>query len=194
MIARALVSAVVVAFAVAGVAACTDESSPTTSADGTSEHAPASTPPTAPGRDVSEELLAYDQPEPIASTSGDLETSFGQRPVTLEILQLRSTPTGTVLTWRLKVAKSTGHDIDRLDWINQPRLIDPAAKEAYLVDTAGHPFADEGRREITVSTGDSFAGPGLATQQGLYPPLPKDLTEVRVSMPGLDPVTVPVTR
>lgn len=149
----------------------------------------------APGRDISADLLAYQQPEPIASTSGDLETYFGKEAVTLEILELRSTPTGTVLTYRLMADKTTVHDIDRRAWAEQPRLVDSGAGQAYLVATAGHPDHEgEGLAEVTLSTGDNATGPSAPTQQGLYSTLPDSLAEVEVSMPGLEPVAVPVTR
>ncbi len=146
-----------------------------------------------PGRNVSSDLFAYEQPEPIASTSGNLKTRFGEKPVTLEILELRSIPTGTRLTYRLTADKRTVHGISGRVWAKQPRLIDQTTNQAYLVFTAGHPDSDKGRTEIALITGDGSTGPGKPIQEGLYPTLPENLTEIDVTMPGLKPTKVPIT-
>ncbi len=147
----------------------------------------------APGRNVSSDLFAYEQPEPIASTSGNLKSSQGTHQVTLEILELRSTPTGTRLTYRLTADKRAAHGITRFTWSKQPRLVDQDTNQAYLVLTTGHPDSDKGRTEISLITGDGSTGPGEPTQEGIYPTLPENLTEIDVTMPGLEPTTVPIT-
>ncbi|PIE26839.1 MAG: hypothetical protein CSA58_07365, partial [Micrococcales bacterium] len=148
----------------------------------------------APGRNVSSDLFTYEQPEPIASTSGDLKTSYWSEPVTLEILELRSTPTATRLTYRLTADQSTVHGVNGHMWAEQPRLIDQDTNQAYLVLTTGHPDSDKGRIEIALITGDNATGRAAPPQEGLYPTLPENLTEIDVTMPGLKPTTVPITR
>ncbi len=168
--------------------ACTNDQTPKPNGDQTT------TAPQAPGHDISSDILAYQQPEPIASTSGNLKTHLGSDLVTLEILELHSTPAGTRLTYRLSAEEFTLHGIDRFAWADQPRLIDRDTNQAYLVGTAGHPDSDKGRTEITLSTGDNATGPSTPTQEGIYPTLPENLTEIDVTMPGLKPTTVPITR
>ncbi len=184
-----LLTASVIAGAIAFTAtACTNGQAPEPNGDQTP------TAEEAPGRNVSSDLFAYEQPEPIASTSGKLKTHLGSDLVTLEILELRSTPTGTLLTYRLAADKTTMHGIDGFVWAEQPRLIDQDTNQAYLVGTAGHPDSDKGRIEIALVTGDNATGPGAPIQQGFYPTLPENLTEIDVTMPGLEPTTVPITR
>ncbi len=158
----------------------TTVSAPTTSSD-------------APGHDVSAKILKVSQRDPIATGKGTLTTSTSKDEVTLEILELRATATGTVLTYRIRSEAFTS-TINRTTPERLPRLVDRASRTAFLTSTVVRDRDDPKSVPLCVCTGIDTSGSAAPPQQIRYAPLPDSVTQVDVVMTGIPPVAVPVTR
>lgn len=80
-------------------------------------------------------------------------------------------------------------------WYDQPSLQSPGSDEQLQAVTATQPErGNDDEQDICVCTSVRSAGEEPRPQSVVYGPLPEDATEVDVLLPGLDPVTVPVTR
>lgn len=185
------------------LAACSDNSDSSgegTSTGGSGE--PSSSSSSAmPAKDRSEQVFdSYTSPEVLGSASGEvvLARTSSRNPdqVTFEVTGVTVTTDATTLRYQI-----TSDDGDALfgmegqHWFDQPTLHVPDSNVQMQPVTAALP---EGTRDpaevICVCTSVRHAGENPRSQTTMYPPLPADTTEVEVTLPGLDSVTVPVTK
>lgn len=141
--------------------------------------------------DQSAKVLATQLPTVQGTTVGTLRSAGGDaRTVTLNIAEVKATPTGTSLTFWYSGEEMLGAP-GEYSWELAPVLLDRADKTSYdpltFVNDEGdtlclchdHPLVTDTPRPRTI----------------LYPTLPDTVTTIEVRQAGFDePVTVPVTR
>lgn len=142
----------------------------------------------APGTDQSSALFAvHSTPRPVGATSRD-----GRK---LEVLEVRSSASGTRLVFRISSPDTGFTDMDARVWTEHPRLVDGAGSTAYEPVTLTQPaYGDEDEQRLCVCTGQDAVDAEPRPQHVLYEVLPEDVTTVDVEHGDFDPVTVPVTR
>lgn len=181
---------------VVSLAACSDESS---APDGTSSSTSSSAQVTP--QDRSDEVFSgIERPKVLGSATGPVSLGIGHpsidEHVIFEVTGVEVAEDATVLQYQL----TAKNDVEFLGmegeyWFDQPTLQAPGSEAQLQTVTASVPKGQrQGAQERCVCTSVRFAGPDPRSQTALYPALPKDATEVEVTLPGLDPVTVPVSR
>lgn len=185
-----------------GLSACSGDSgspeSSTTdsSGSGSSSHSSDATP-----TDRSKQVFdAYDAPDALGSTSGKVSLGIGggsdEEAVTFEVTDVTATADATILGYQLTADDGdASFGMEGRFWYDQPSLQVPGSDVQLQTVTASVPRGkSQAAQERCVCTSVRFAGEDPRPQTVMYPPLPKDATEVEVRLPGLDPVTVPVDR
>ncbi|MGE9808365.1 hypothetical protein [Janibacter sp. G1551] len=190
-------SATAVVAAAVTLSACSGDETPAdpTSGDQTSTSSSADGSETAGGQDRSDEVIkAYTEPTVLGSISGKAKTPLGTQVLTIDVTGLRTGPTGTVLSYAISTKTSSLPGIGRAEWALQPRLTVKASDAYWNPSTVTAPRKDGTEAELCVCSGTLGAGPVSTPQYAYYPALPDGVDSVAVSLPGLKPVTVPVTR
>ncbi len=192
------ITVVAAVLALGGLTACSDES--TSPSGGTSS---SSASPTAASKDRSEEVFsAYTPTKVIGSTSGTVNLGVGGgnpdvggEKVTFEVTGVTATAESTILHYQLVADMKVDFRIRGEFWSQQPSLRVPGADSSMQSVTAALPGADgKDDLEVCACTAIYSAAEEPRPQSVVYPPLPKDVSEVEVILQALDPVTVPVTR
>lgn len=202
---RTLAAATTAGLLALAVSACSDDNSndsstSTSTSSGSGSPSSSSTSGSTPA-DRSQQIFdAYEPPEVLASTSGDVViglTSAHTRPVKFAVTSVRATKDSTILRYQL--TSTTGSEellgMSGRYWYDMPTLHVPGSDTQLQSVTASVP---EGKRreaqERCVCTSVDSAGTDPRPEMVMYPPLPQDATEVTITFNQLDPVTVPVTR
>ncbi len=180
------------------LAACTGSDSP----DKTNDATTSSESTTAAPKDRSDEVFGgYQQPKVLAKTSGTVNLGRGEgirqfeNDVTFEVTGVKVTPDATILSYQLTAEEEASFGMEGRFWYDQPALQAPGSDSQMQTITATLPERDnEDAQEICVCTSVRAAGEAPRPQTVVYERLPEDATKVKVILPGLDPVTVPVTR
>jgi hypothetical protein len=186
-----LVAAAVAVVVAAGLGACSD--------DGPNRGPQASASATDDGAQKTQELVdriyASTDPAPaVASVSGHLPRV--DWPVTAEIVSVRSSPTGTMLVWRLTASDGQEHRVasgglapegSRLEYTDtrDVRLVDPSSQQYWqasmytrLQDQLKPTYCLCSQLPTTIS--------GQPVElSGEYPSLPSSVTHVDVHVPGV---------
>lgn len=184
------------------LAACSDDSgsSAETSTSGSGEPSGSSSSAMTP-KDRSEQVFdSYTAPEVLGSTSGEVvlarTSSRSPDQVTFEVTGVSVTSDATIL--RYQIISDDGKALYGMEgqyWLDQPTLHVPGSDVQMQSVTAALPEGTRDPAEVTcVCTSVRHAGQDPRSQTTMYPPLPENATEIEVTFPGLDPVTVPVTR
>lgn len=184
------------------LSACSDDSGEgpeTTSTSTTSQDSNES--PTATPQDRSDAVFdAYTAPEVLGSASGQVSMGSNSvsavESVTFAVTHVAATADGTILRYQLTAEDgSAPFGMEGRYWFDQPTLHVPGSDAQLQTVTASLPAGErQGAQERCVCTSIRFAGPDPRSQTALYPALPKGAAKVEVTLPGLDPVTVPVSR
>jgi hypothetical protein len=148
--------------------------------------------------ELSRRYLSPSAAPAIATTKGTIATYGGQAPVQAQILTLSTSASSTVLRWRL-IGEAGG---------GRPRG-EQFAEGGLGADTSGVALVSRGTNQrfapaqvqgtkqgsdCACSLAPRVLGPAGIELSGEYAPLPQTITEIEVQIPGLAPVTVPVTR
>lgn len=153
--------------------------------------------PTPELQDRSKQVLDdVEEPEALGTAEGTVRTARGSEgQVLFEVTEVTATPEATLLRYQLTAQNDTGGLwwVAGRYWFDQPTLQPPGA-ETKLQSVTGAVPVDGNTENRCVCTSVRFAGPDPRSQTTLYPPLPEGAGEVEVTLPGLDPVTVPVSR
>lgn len=183
------------------LAGCSDDSSsPGESTTGGSSEPSSSSSAMTP-QDRSQQVFdSYTAPEVLGSTSGEVvlarTSSRSPDQVTFEVTGVSVTSDATIL--RYQITSDDGDALYGMEgqyWFDQPTLHVPGSDVRMQSVTAALPEGTRDPAEVTcVCTSVRHAGENPRSQTTMYPPLPEDTTEVEVTLPGLDPVTVPVAR
>lgn len=184
------------------LAACSDnsDSSPTdtSSYSGTSDSSTSQSP--APVKDRSSQVFNdAREPQVLGSAAGTVDIGIGSavaEGLTFEVTRLEATTDGTILRYQLTTREGTENlGVEGWQWYEQPTLQVPGSDTRLPPVTASVPGGDfQGAQERCVCTSVRSVGPDPRSQTTMYPSLPKDATKVEVTLPGLDPVTVPISR
>ena len=195
---RILAGCAAVLIAALGLSSCTgngdDGSSPSSDASSDSSEQEDGS-PTA-GSDQSDAVFgAYTAPKPLGSAKSSKAGGFNINS-TLEVLELRDTPEGTVLTYQLTGEKKGTTNIDARSWGQQPHLVDTKGEKAYLPVTVEQgAFESEEAQNLCLCTGIGLFDKQPTPQQVLYESLPDDLDTIDVRMERYEPtITVDVSR
>lgn len=184
-----------------GLTGCTGGDDPDPTSDGTGGDG--GTTASSDLRDRSGEVFgAYEEAEVLGSTSGTVRLGIGKQfrqfeeDVTFEVTEVRATPTTTILRYQLTADDGDAQfGMEGRFWYDQPSLQSPGSDEQLQAVTATQPErGNDDQQDICVCTSVRSAGEEPRPQSVVYGPLPEDAPEVDVLLPGLDPVTVPVTR
>lgn len=184
-----------------GLTGCTGGDDPDPTSDGTGGDG--GTTASSELRDRSGEVFgAYEEAEVLGSTSGTVRLGIGKQfrqfeeDVTFEVTEVRATPTTTILRYQLTADDGDAQfGMEGRFWYDQPSLQSPGSDEQLQAVTATQPErGNDDQQDICVCTSVRSAGEEPRPQSVVYGPLPEDAPEVDVLLPGLDPVTVPVTR
>lgn len=190
---RVLASAALCALALTG---CTNDTEPENGQ--TPTEGPTETTTEDPGpADRSSEILSFTMnEEPLAETSGrwDAQVTVGMtRPeVRMRVYAVDAYPSTTHLTFDVLVTEGGAlSPFLRMYWNDFPRLVIDGEDQAHF---ANQYRIDEGdtpvRGVYSMTTGQHG---DFAPVRSQYPPLPAGTTEVTISTPGLEEMTVPVT-
>lgn len=194
-----LTTAVAALLLTASLAACTDDAKPKPSGDGSSQD---QTSTSAAPADRSDEVFnASKKPKVLASTSGTVNLGVGknirqfEQDVTFEVTGVKATTDSTILSYQLTAKDDVSFGMQGRYWYDQPALRVAGTTTRLQSVTAALP---EGKRDDAedrcVCTSVAGAGEDPRPQTVLYAQLPQDADEIEVILPGLKPVTVPVTR
>jgi hypothetical protein len=150
-------------------------------------------------KDESASVVGWTPPAPVARTEGKLEFSVhGEtRPATAEIISVQASDASTILTWQISSATDIPIQGYSLTSTHGPRffpdgvrLVDPAAKKSYGVNTMEDPLT----AYCVCSSYPQHVGPDPVRMTAEYPALPAGVTSISVRIPKFAPVTVAVTR
>lgn len=185
-----------------GLSACSDDAdSPDGSTSGTGGSSSSSQSSSATPTDRSDQVFgAFEKPKALGSTSGKVSLGVGsgtsEETVTFEVTGVRATTDATVLRYNLTtVGAEASFGMEGRFWYDQPSLQVPGSDAQLQTVTASLPKGSTQEAQVRcVCTSVRSAGADPRPQTAMYPPLPQDADEVEVILPGLDPVTVPVTR
>lgn len=138
--------------------------------------------------------------EVLATTSGNITigvSSTNVAPVKFAVTSVRATSDSTIL--RYELSSTSGEDellgMSGRFWYDMPTLQTPGSDKKLQSVTASLPEGKfQGAQERCVCTSTDRFAPDPRPQMVMYPPLPKDATEVTITLDSLDPVTVPVSR
>lgn len=198
---RTLAAAATAGLLVLTLAACSDDSdSPDQTATGGSGGPSSSSNAMTPKDRSGQVFDSYTTPEVLGSASGEivLARTSDRSPdqVTFEVTGVTVTSDATIL--RYQITADEGEALFGMEgqyWLDQPTLQVLGSEKTMQSVTAALP---EGKSDpaagTCVCTSVRHAGENPRSQTTMYPPLPEDATEVEVTLPGLDPVTVPVSR
>ncbi len=187
--------------ACAGRGSLDEPNEPTSSSESAGTNSSEST--TAPPKDRSDEVFSnYEQPEVLGSTSGTVNLGVGshhrqfEEDVTFEVTGVTVASDVTILRYQLSADDGDAEfGMEGRFWYDQPALQVPGSDLQLQTVTATLPEQDNAEaQEICVCTSVRSAGEHPRPQTVVYESLPEDATTVDVILPGLDPVTVPVTR
>ncbi|WP_068249278.1 hypothetical protein [Janibacter corallicola] len=195
---RLAATAAAALLAIGGLAACTDDSQdPPSSNQDSGDSSTNDSQDDAPGTDQSKAVFdAYSTPKPLASTTN-------KEGMTFDVLEVKDTPDGTLLSFRMTDDDITQLDLAGTEWASYPVLADKDSGTAYqpitLQQTA---FAGEDEQRICLCTARVLAREDAMPQYVLYESLPDDLDKVQVRYEatnsivgrGFEPVTVNVSR
>lgn len=194
---RTLAAGATAAVLALALSACSDdsESGPNEQTTGSSESSTSQ--PTADRSDRSQQVFGgVKEPTVLGAAEGAVKTARGSEgQVLFEVTEVTTTPEATLLRYQLTAQK----DSEGLWWVagrywfDQPTLQAPGS-DTKLQSVTGAVPVDGDTEDRCVCTSVRFAGQDPRSQTTLYPPLPEGATEVEVTLPGLDPVTVPVSR
>lgn len=200
---RAVMGSIALSAVVAlSLAGCSGDDTPTP--NNSSGSTSSSSPGTSSGapKDESEAVLGWTPPAPVAKTEGKLAARAGQErsptvPATAEIISVEANDASTILTWQLSSStdlSAQGLTLNSLHgarfWPDAVRLIDPAGKKSYAVNTMDVDIFTY----CVCSAYPIHVGPDPVRMTAEYPPLPASATSISVRIPNFAPVTVPVTR
>lgn len=149
-------------------------------------------------RDVSDDVLSYAAPEPLAKVTGEVVLlDDSSVPATLEVIEVTSSPTSTVLSARLSTEQGTnsvGRSFSRDQAFTmvtgvaltvQQQSYYPAEYEYGPAALAQHCACTEVIRGL---------GPEGVYVYAAYEALPPETSAVTVEVPGFEPVEVDVTQ
>lgn len=179
------------------LSACSDDSGPDPKDPTTGSNKSSTSQPTADLKDRSKQVFdRVKEPKTLGTAEGSVKTARGSEgQVLFEVTEVTATPEATLLRYQL----TAQNDTEGLWWVagrywfDQPTLQAPGS-DTKLQSVTGAVPIDGDTEDRCVCTSVRFAGPDPRSQTTLYPPLPEDATKVKVTLPGLDPVTVPITR
>jgi hypothetical protein len=146
-------------------------------------------------------MLGWAPPAPVAVTRGRLRANPSDEmiPATAEIISVQASDTSTILTWQLSSptdiplqGRSLQSAQGRLAMPDAVRLVDPAAKKSYGVNTMEEPGSTI--VDCVCSTYPGHVGPDPVRMTAEYPALPAGLTSISVRIPSFAPATVALTR
>lgn len=199
---RTLAATATAAALALALAACSDDSdsSPTDPTSGSGSSDSSTSQPAAAPKDRSDAVFSsYQKSDVLGSTSGTVRMGqFSTTPheVDFEVTGVIAKSDATLLRYQLTAKDGDAQFYLRGEhWYDQPTLQVPGSDTKLQTVTGTVPEVwsrDAEERCVCTSTAD--AGPDPRSQTTLYPPLPEDATEVEITLPGLDPITVPVTR
>lgn len=184
----------------ASLAACTDDSGPKPSGDGSNRDS--SSAAAAPADRSDEVFKASKKPKVLATVSGTVNLGVGkdirqfEEDVTFEVTDIKVTSDATVLQYQLTAEDGDApFGMEGRYWYDQPSLQVPGTTKQMQSVTASLPKGTQmDAMDICVCTAVRAAGEDPRPQTVLYPQLPDGADKVEVILPGLKPVTVPVTR
>lgn len=183
----------------ATLAACTDEPDDNGTSSGSSTQSASSAAPADRSDDV---FSAARRPKVLATTSGTVNLGVGkgirqfEEDVTFDVTGVRATSDGTVLSYQLTADDGSAiFGLEGRYWYDQPSLRLPGSTTRMQSVTAALPKGErDPARDVCVCTSASRAGKNPTPQRVLYDQVPDGTEEIEVILPGLEPVTVPVTR
>lgn len=183
---RVALAAVAIA-AITTLAACTDDApGPTPSGNGNSSETATPSPSFVPS-DQSAKVLGAQLPAVKGSATG----TIANKPVTMNVADVRATSAGTVLTYWFTGTDASLAGQGQKSWENLPTIVDPAGKKSYEPFTFVH-----ARGETYCLCTDAASVLGVPQPRTIYyPALPDSVATVEVRQAGVaDAITVPVTR
>ena len=194
---RAAAASLAVVLSAVTMAGCSDDKpeppAPTTSASNSPDAGPSpSEGQTFEPVDPAQYLIDPAGATPLASASHASRSVDGAT-VKAEVLSVTAGAATTALVFQL--TSTAAEDYDNQPEYEQIKLVDPAAKQAWL------PY------QFKAGEGAKYKWPGCLCPQyanpvtttpirinAVFPPLPESLTQVQVRIPGFSAMTVPVTR
>ncbi|WP_277453693.1 hypothetical protein [Janibacter sp. DB-40] len=182
------------------LSACSDDSDSSPSGSTSSSSGSSTSQQTTSMKDRSSQIFeAAQEPQALGAAKGTVNLGIGFRDrehVIFEVTDVRVTTDATILRYQLTAQQDAVNlAMEGRFWFDQPTLQAPGSDTKLQTVTASIPEGKHQRaQERCVCTSIHDAGPDPRSQTAMYPPLPKDATKVKVTLPGLDPVTVPITR